>query len=56
MNSILKTLLTLWFSTGLLNIQRVNWNSPASLGKKNFLVNSKLLQKYNYILLIKYYI
>lgn len=33
MNSILKNLLVLWFSTGLLNIQRIDWHSPAVLGK-----------------------
>lgn len=34
MNSILKNLLTLWFSTGLLNIQQITWNSPTSLVEK----------------------
>ena len=35
MNSILKSLLVLWFSTGLLNIQRIDWNhSPAVLVEK----------------------
>jgi hypothetical protein len=32
MNSVLKNLLSLWFSIGLLNVKRINWNSPASLG------------------------
>ncbi len=34
MNSVLKNLLTLWFSTGLLNVKRIDWNSPASLVEK----------------------
>ena len=41
MDSVLKNLLILWFSTGLLNIQRIEWNSPASLG--NFI---KISNKY----------
>ena len=32
MNSVLKNLLGLWFSIGLLNVKRIDWNSPASLG------------------------
>lgn len=34
MNSVLKNLLSLWFSTGLLNVKRIDWNSPASLVEK----------------------
>lgn len=34
MNSSLKSLLSLWFSTGLLSIQHVDWNSPACLVEK----------------------
>lgn len=34
MNSVLKNMLVLWFSTGLLNVKRIDWNSPASLGKQ----------------------
>ncbi len=40
MNSVLKNLLSLWFSIGLLNLKRISWNSPASLGK--CLVRTKL--------------
>ena len=36
MNSVLRNLLGLWFSTGLLNIERVDWNSPASLGESDY--------------------
>jgi hypothetical protein len=35
MNSNLKNLLGLWFATGLLNIQKIDWKSPAVLGKAN---------------------
>ncbi|CAF0907496.1 unnamed protein product [Brachionus calyciflorus] len=34
MNSVLKNMLILWFSTGLLNIQRIDWKSPATLVEK----------------------
>lgn len=34
MNSVLKELLTLWFSVGLLQLQRVTWESPAVLVEK----------------------
>jgi malonyl-CoA decarboxylase len=34
MDSILKSFLVLWFSTGLLEIQRVDWNSPAEIVEK----------------------
>ena len=42
MNSVLKNLLGLWFSIGLLNVKRIDWNSPASLGSNiNFSPNFK---------------
>ncbi|RNA10854.1 malonyl- mitochondrial [Brachionus plicatilis] len=34
MNFILKNMLVLWFSTGLLNIQRIDWKSPTILVEK----------------------
>lgn len=39
MNSVLKNLLTIWFSTGLLNIQRIDWKSPTVLGIQKFFLN-----------------
>ena len=35
MNSQLQNLLNLWFSAGMLQLQRVTWNSPANLGNKS---------------------
>jgi hypothetical protein len=33
MNSVLKNLLNLYFTAGLLNIEKITWDSPASLGE-----------------------
>ena len=38
MNSVLKNLLNLYFTAGLLNIQKITWDSPAALGKKYTLI------------------